>query len=105
MLSVSSNYACFFPSYLHRPHRDLHSFPTRRSSDLRYLSFANSSIIGINFVSLLACFTFLQLLQNLRSEEHTSELHHVSISYAVFCLKKKIPSKNVCLINRLLYRA
>src|SRR5207249_10586471 len=22
-----------------------------------------------------------------RSEEHTSELHHVSISYAVFCLK------------------
>src|SRR5689334_23803385 len=25
----------------------------------------------------------------LRSEEHTSELHHSSISYAVFCLKKK----------------
>src|SRR5207253_10077662 len=25
-----------------------------------------------------------------RSEEHTSELQHVSISYAVFCLKKKI---------------
>src|SRR5690625_355212 len=24
-----------------------------------------------------------------RSEEHTSELHHVAISYAVFCLKKK----------------
>src|SRR5437868_13303243 len=24
-----------------------------------------------------------------RSEEHTSELRHVSISYAVFCLKKK----------------
>src|SRR5690349_23096886 len=24
-----------------------------------------------------------------RSEEHTSELHHVEISYAVFCLKKK----------------
>src|SRR5690625_6202301 len=30
-------------------------------------------------------------LQNaLRSEEHTSELRHVAISYAVFCLKKKI---------------
>src|SRR5689334_23962551 len=26
---------------------------------------------------------------DLRSEEHTSELHHSSISYAVFCLKKK----------------
>src|SRR5205085_4466505 len=25
----------------------------------------------------------------LRSEEHTSELHHSQISYAVFCLKKK----------------
>src|SRR6266480_7676265 len=24
-----------------------------------------------------------------RSEEHTSELRHMSISYAVFCLKKK----------------
>src|SRR3712207_7020132 len=24
-----------------------------------------------------------------RSEEHTSELHHANISYAVFCLKKK----------------
>src|SRR5690625_5504111 len=24
-----------------------------------------------------------------RSEEHTSELRHVAISYAVFCLKKK----------------
>src|SRR5437660_7321146 len=27
--------------------------------------------------------------QRLRSEEHTSELSHVAISYAVFCLKKK----------------
>ena len=24
-----------------------------------------------------------------RSEEHTSELSHITISYAVFCLKKK----------------
>src|SRR5689334_25402640 len=29
-------------------------------------------------------------LENYRSEEHTSELSHSSISYAVFCLKKKI---------------
>src|SRR5438132_10314898 len=27
--------------------------------------------------------------ERLRSEEHTSELHHTVISYAVFCLKKK----------------
>src|SRR2546422_7858136 len=28
-----------------------------------------------------------------RSEEHTSELHHGYISYAVFCLKKKKKNK------------
>src|SRR5438067_9494360 len=31
-----------------------------------------------------------------RSEEHTSELHHVSISYAVFCLKKKKRPSGTC---------
>src|SRR5436190_13205365 len=31
----------------------------------------------------------------LRSEEHTSELHHTVISYAVFCLKKKKKSKEL----------
>src|SRR3989449_7029994 len=30
-----------------------------------------------------------------RSEEHTSELHHGYISYAVFCLKKKKPSTHM----------
>src|SRR4051812_49549998 len=30
-----------------------------------------------------------------RSEEHTSELHHMSISYAVFCLKKKKTKKDI----------
>src|SRR2546422_8620572 len=29
-----------------------------------------------------------------RSEEHTSELHHGYISYAVFCLKKKKKNNN-----------
>ena len=29
-----------------------------------------------------------------RSEEHTSELSHANISYAVFCLKKKKNKKN-----------
>src|SRR2546430_3785809 len=31
-----------------------------------------------------------------RSEEHTSELHHSQISYAVFCLKKK---KNIEIVS------
>src|SRR5438067_8264060 len=35
-------------------------------------------------------------IRSMRSEEHTSELRHVSISYAVFCLKKNI-NENECL--------
>src|SRR5690554_7596748 len=34
----------------------------------------------------------VQQQQAFRSEEHTSELHHVRISYAVFCLKTKNPA-------------
>src|SRR5579863_10772458 len=35
-----------------------------------------------------------------RSEEHTSELHHPSISYAVFCLKKKKKYKSPVLYKK-----
>src|SRR5436305_8171538 len=35
----------------------------------------------------------------LRSEEHTSELRHVEISYAVFCLKKKKSRRSVMSIR------
>src|SRR5690606_41856349 len=98
-------------------HRDLHSFPTRRSSDLaqvtggqrafEYLRMSNSphvSALGGMVVSfqekdvsialqnpaLLQPYMHNQLALNynvfyagigIRSEEHTSELHHVKISY------------------------
>src|SRR3712207_8851989 len=35
----------------------------------------------------------------LRSEEHTSELRHANISYAVFCLKKKKNTLHVYTYN------
>src|SRR5690554_7188406 len=38
-----------------------------------------------------------------RSEEHTSELHHVRISYAVFCLKKKKKKKKKQKSNQIKY--
>ena len=50
---------------------------------------ANTGNIGRTCV---ACGAVLHLIEPLgfRSEEHTSELQsHYSISYAVFCLKKK----------------
>src|SRR3712207_7427500 len=34
-----------------------------------------------------------------RSEEHTSELQYANISYAVFCLKKKIFSFTISIAN------
>src|SRR5207249_7835953 len=87
----------FFQAY--RDHRDLHSFPTRRSSDL--------VMMGAKPVSV-----FLgrgrraaRLRHALRDGEFAGNKHqkrdsldrkstrlnssHVSISYAVFCLKKK----------------
>src|SRR5690606_41222857 len=89
-------------------HRDLHSFPTRRSSDLdprRSLRRCapvraarcsrRGSAVPVRlpgprttaWVCLQPCGSRRTRLG--RSEEHTSELHHVKISYAVFCLKKK----------------
>src|SRR5215471_16659259 len=38
--------------------------------------------------------------RKVRSEEHTSEPSHVEISYAVFCLKKKIGLRRVAQLSR-----
>src|SRR3546814_1898851 len=102
-------------------HRDLHvlthSFPTRRSSDLRglgrlprMLKRTLAVLATVTLFSLAACggddtgdsgdpknsdneskgtCTYTPEGQS-RSEEHTSELQSLMrISYAVFCLKKK----------------
>src|SRR5699024_11736970 len=88
----------FFHCYL--PHRDLHSFPTRRSSDLSgrtlvlisviiitlglhtsgYFKLASNAYRGINNEGY-------SVLKDRKSTRLNSS--HVSISYAVFCLKKK----------------
>src|SRR6056300_512681 len=62
----------------------LHSFPTRRSSDLFHV--AQSHLTTQPSPSRLTPVHE----RGVRSEEHTSELQsHSEISYAVFCLKKK----------------
>src|SRR5881394_3524711 len=72
----------------------VHSFPTRRSSDLQAATQLNLAPPAAAPGTQIAGW---------RSEEHTSELQsHHPISYAVFCLKKKkesmhsrsIPSRN-----------
>src|SRR5207253_9389012 len=98
------------------PPRDLHSFPTRRSSDLVFtltpemLTFFRAAAWRAADELRLLSRTDLSRRERIliaalkqdggartdapvpdegRSEEHTSELSHVAISYAVFCLKKK----------------
>src|SRR5690625_6392682 len=86
-----------------------HSFPTRRSSDLntdthwprewqnkcpnrwawsRHKPMINSAASAPGSARPRAGRSPGSTDQ-MRSEEHTSELRHVAISYAVFCLKKK----------------
>src|SRR5690606_40602675 len=95
----------------HFTHRDLHSFPTRRSSDLSVrartvwilaLSAATTAALAAipGPVTLLIAVAFLAgttrgiatLLQATAvSDRKSTRLNssHVKISYAVFCLKKK----------------
>src|SRR5437762_5439015 len=75
----------FFFFYRHRDHRDLHSFPTRRSSDLtsglpparRAFSMAGK------FTSAATCTSLA------RSEEHTSELQSPMYLVCRLLLEKK----------------
>src|SRR5207244_12044698 len=66
-------------------HRDLHSFPTRRSSDL-----GKDSLVEI--VSMLVGLIKSNSPDRLHEEDRKStrlNSSHQIISYAVFCLKKK----------------
>src|SRR5207253_9391443 len=100
----------YFQCY--RSHRDLHSFPTRRSSDLRRL------LVGVKRLRIelpgegedaflrnrpraeldhVARLEILEVAHRFRrrpapgTDRKSTRLNssHVAISYAVFCLKKK----------------
>src|SRR5207245_10878662 len=90
-------------------HRDLHSFPTRRSSDLAsdvntaslgvlgsLLSFGNSRLYALNADGCAADSAVAE-----REDRKSTRLNssHGSISYAVFCLKKK-KKKQIKIINK-----
>src|SRR5947199_7728004 len=73
-------------------HRDLHSFPTRRSSDLAWANTGNRmaakiAIIAITTSSSISVKPLFELLVDRKSTRLNSS--HLGISYAVFCLKKK----------------
>src|SRR5690606_40059073 len=79
-----------FPSSLHGHPRALHSFPTRRSSDLfvpvdQPFPFSDDQRLFL--------FLFPQQPGDRKSTRLNSS--HVKISYAVFCLKKKTNSASL----------
>src|SRR5688572_32581601 len=78
-----------FPLSCRRVHRGLHSFPTRRSSDL-----PERDRLALLDGQLLARLgeLLLRLVAHLGLEDRKStrlNSSHSQISYAVFCLKKK----------------
>src|SRR5690242_21626407 len=90
-----------FLSYRHRHHPHLHSFPTRRSSDLTKSpsmqktsrrKFLQSSAVLTASAMIGSSFSFKK--QDRKSTRLNSS--HMSISYAVFCLKKKKPIVLLC---------
>src|SRR5205814_9826293 len=66
--------------------RDLHSFPTRRSSDLTAADGAHNPVDNLHQVTVVAKLD-VALLEDRKSTRLNSS--HLGISYAVFCLKKK----------------
>src|SRR5262245_63421542 len=86
LLHLSPVYSRFsFPFSTSSPgdHRDLPSFPTRRSSDLRWLG-RHDQLSTIHLPGI-------QAAVNGGKDRKSTRLNssHLGISYAVFCLKKK----------------
>src|SRR5438132_3902852 len=90
----------FFTCY--GDHRDLHSFPTRRSSDL--ISRLVTSSAAVNSVMSSECQASVSIVcpeigerSALLLDRKSTRLNssHTVISYAVFCLKKKKKCKNI----------
>src|SRR5437773_3858742 len=82
-----------FHVYEHRAHRHLHSFPTRRSSDLRE-AISVTVLFTYMFAPIMVIIPFYVLMRTLeRSEEHTSELqsHHELVCRLLLEKKKQQP--------------
>src|SRR5690606_42026688 len=101
------SFALFFFFHCPGDYRDLHSFPTRRSSDLASLGAINElsapGVMSVHAVSVLSRVNFISLQRKSGTDDslypHSAKAadrkstrlnsSHVKISYAVFCLKKK----------------
>src|SRR5207245_11380936 len=95
LLCLFLSHFFFFFSYGHPPH--LHSFPTRRSSDLAAANMSLPLPLGVVTRALPASgASFHQSAPAKKALDRKStrlNSSHGSISYAVFCLKKKKKTK------------
>src|SRR5690606_41790091 len=99
-LAMVVHRSCWLPVSCYGDFRDLHSFPTRRSSDLAidYLRFTGKSEEEVAVAEAFAKANHLYWTADSPEPLYTDVLDrkstrlnssHVKISYAVFCLKKK----------------
>src|SRR5690348_18217692 len=91
-LSLRKRRVVFFV-YIYGEHRDLHSFPTRRSSDLVEADQDQPAFRPERRPSLGGGRRGTAVQREIRTQDRKStrlNSSHPSISYAVFCLKKKI---------------
>src|SRR3712207_7270085 len=80
----------FFFLMIRRPPRStLFPYTTLFRSNMAFAMENLSFWIACSPRSTSIAKVFMPWFPFLRSEEHTSELSHANISYAVFCLKKK----------------
>src|SRR5947209_16750148 len=86
----------FFFFYLYGDHRDLHSFPTRRSSDLHRVEVEMLDPVGHplargepQLVRVKPQHVAADLAEAVRSEEHTSELQSRQYLVCRLLLEKK----------------
>src|SRR5436305_9503846 len=96
MKVVNGWHPLFFFFHFNVDHRDLHSFPTRRSSDLATptVTFPAPTLTGGITATGVANLTGATLCTDRKSTRLNSS--HVRISYAVFCLKKKKERPSPC---------
>src|SRR5206468_7729777 len=117
LTTTSSHIIPLFSFYCHCPHLTLHSFPTRRSSDLDRLRRRTVLRISMpvrprprssrsNVPCKPRCDRLCSDLFRKRSEQSRSQdrkstrlnSSHDQISYAVFCLKKKKKKHNTYIL-------
>src|SRR5690625_5932342 len=81
------SYLSLFFFYYYCAHRNLHSFPTRRSSDLmEHISENEKIVVGLDIGTTKVC--------AVRSEEHTSELQSRGHLVCRLLLEKKKKQRN-----------